>query len=600
VAREKLRVISGSAAGTEVPLDGDFVVGRGETGAGNLSEDPEISRRHARFSRSDEGQFTVEDLGSTNGTYVNGRRVSGPTVLAPGDEIKLGTTLVKFDGGPRPTRVGAGVPAAATAQRGTVQAPAPEPPAAKPPAPAPAAPPPAATPPPPKPPGDRLPAAGGPISGRPAAVGKSGPRLIVDLVVLLVAAAIVAAIAIADDSDEERADVPTNCGENIGQDGPVSLVSYVMSNVTSSGDNGVLAIPYGPDMRPGEVSQCLTGGSGATQLQMPGVVDGNDQIVVNADNTLLFAVNQGSDSVAVFRIQPNGGLEAVDGSPFPSGGKAPSSLGLSGDTLIVANKARDGVRDLEAEAPNYTSFKVAADGKLTQVPGSNVPSEPASAPTSAVVPDSGGVVFGLEDGGPVRGFSVDEAGVLKQAEGSPFSVPDEAFAEGTPPPKKFALGVRAHPTQPYVYMALPTVPGLAVFRYDDTGALRFVNSVPTVGAFLPCWIQITKDGRWLYTSSAGTNNVTAFDITNPRNPRQIQDLPFEEPGNAWNVQLSPDDKFLFVITPRAVPAVPVGKGNLQYALEIGPDGKLAPSEPADLPVPDDATPYGLAVVAPGG
>ena len=36
-------------------------------------------------------------------------------------------------------------------------------------------------------------------------------------------------------------------------------------------------------MRPQEVSQCSTGGSGATQLMMPGVVDGNDQIVVNQD-----------------------------------------------------------------------------------------------------------------------------------------------------------------------------------------------------------------------------------------------------------------------------------------------------------------------------
>ena len=106
-------------------------------------------------------------------------------------------------------------------------------------------------------------------------------------------------------------------------------------------------------------------------------------------------------------------------------------------------------------------------------------------------------------------------------------------------------------------MALPTAPGLAVFSYDETGKLTFVKSVQTVGAFLPCWIQITKDGRWLYTSSAGTNNVTAFDISESARPRnRSRSLRFMEPGNAWNLQLDPTDKFLFVITPRAVPAVP--------------------------------------------
>ncbi|MEK6227947.1 MAG: FHA domain-containing protein [Actinomycetota bacterium] len=587
MANELLRVVSGAAAGTEVVLDGEFVVGRGETGRGNLANDTEISRRHARFHPADEGRFVVEDLGSTNGTYVNGRRISGPTELTSGDEIELGQTLVRFDGGVQETRLHADVSRSTDRTRAGAAVLSPEAAQAPPPAPATPAAPPAA----------KLPPGGGPASGPPRAAKPGARRGWLDLFALLVAAAVVLAIAIVDD---EGASAAANCGSDIGQNGPVQLVSYVQSNITESGDNSVLAIPYGRDMKPQEASQCSTGGSGATQLMMPGVADGNDQIILNQERTLLFAVNQGSDSIAVFRIQPNGGLEPVDGSPFPSNGKAPSSLGISGNTLVVANKARDGVRDLEAETPNYTTFSVASDGKLTPVPGSSIPSEPTFAPTSAVVPDSGGVAFGLEDGGPIRGFSIDESGLLKQAEGSPYVAPDAAFAAGTPPPKKFALGVRAHPTEPFVYMALPTAPGLAVFSYDETGKLTFVKSVQTVGAFLPCWIQITKDGRWLYTSSAGTNNITAFDISNPRDPKQIQDLPFVEPGNAWNIQLDPSDKFLFAISPRAVPAVPEGMGNLQHVMSIGPDGLLTEvGSPTKLPVPDDATPFGLAVVAPG-
>ncbi len=54
--------------------------------------DPEVSRRHAHILRR-EGQFTVEDLGSTNGTFVNGARVSTETALRDGDTIDLADTV---------------------------------------------------------------------------------------------------------------------------------------------------------------------------------------------------------------------------------------------------------------------------------------------------------------------------------------------------------------------------------------------------------------------------------------------------------------------------------------------------------------------------
>lgn len=60
---------------------------------------PEISRRHARLWRGS-GGYTLEDLGSTNGTYVNGQRLSSPYTLRSGDTIMFGeaVTLV-FEGG---------------------------------------------------------------------------------------------------------------------------------------------------------------------------------------------------------------------------------------------------------------------------------------------------------------------------------------------------------------------------------------------------------------------------------------------------------------------------------------------------------------------
>ncbi len=54
--------------------------------------DPEVSRHHMRFTRG-AGGFTLEDLGSTNGTFINGQRLTGAKPLNPGDLIGLGETV---------------------------------------------------------------------------------------------------------------------------------------------------------------------------------------------------------------------------------------------------------------------------------------------------------------------------------------------------------------------------------------------------------------------------------------------------------------------------------------------------------------------------
>lgn len=65
-----------------------FIIGR-DPGSDLHIQDIEVSRRHARLI-AQSGGFVLEDLGSTNGTFVNGERVRTITVLRPGDEIRLG------------------------------------------------------------------------------------------------------------------------------------------------------------------------------------------------------------------------------------------------------------------------------------------------------------------------------------------------------------------------------------------------------------------------------------------------------------------------------------------------------------------------------
>jgi hypothetical protein len=113
MAAALLRVVGGPTTGRQISLDGDFVIGRSETGMGNLGGDTEISRQHARFRELDGGQILVEDLNSTNGTLVNGQRISGPYVLSPGDQITLGKTTLQLEGGGAAAAAPASIPAPA-------------------------------------------------------------------------------------------------------------------------------------------------------------------------------------------------------------------------------------------------------------------------------------------------------------------------------------------------------------------------------------------------------------------------------------------------------------------------------------------------------
>ena len=138
------------------------------------------------------------------------------------------------------------------------------------------------------------------------------------------------------------------------------------------------------------------------------MLDADQQVVVNAKRTLLFAVNQSSDTIAVFHIATDGSLQPVKGSPFPSGGTAPGSVGVSGDILIVANKAHDGVRDLEKVEPNYTTFRIQDDGSLKPT-GTTVTGRRAR-PRQVHVAPGGKLVFTTEESGLLRAFALGSNG----------------------------------------------------------------------------------------------------------------------------------------------------------------------------------------------
>ena len=92
--RLRVEQAMGMRSGDEYDVAGGVVLGRG-TLADIRLEDPFASSRHARIVRQGD-VLVIEDLDSTNGTYLNGTRLDGPQPLHPGDRIRIGDNEFSF------------------------------------------------------------------------------------------------------------------------------------------------------------------------------------------------------------------------------------------------------------------------------------------------------------------------------------------------------------------------------------------------------------------------------------------------------------------------------------------------------------------------
>ena len=84
------------APGTRLEIRAELVAGRDPHNAISIPADGYASGRHARFLRGDQSDI-VEDLKSTNGTYVNGQRLGGAQPLRPGDVVTIGQTQLTYE-----------------------------------------------------------------------------------------------------------------------------------------------------------------------------------------------------------------------------------------------------------------------------------------------------------------------------------------------------------------------------------------------------------------------------------------------------------------------------------------------------------------------
>lgn len=325
-------------------------------------------------------------------------------------------------------------------------------------------------------------------------------------------------------------------------------------------------------------------------------------ITLSADKKRLFAVNGGSDTIAVFDIGSHGALTTVPGSPFPSGGKNPVSIGFADKYLVVVNKNEDPGRDMTGSRPNYTTFSIAPNGALSPIIGGKVELPTASrSPTQALVVNNRFVYdgdFGSFWLGPreamwgdsfkhqppssIRALELGSDGrlsIIQEIE--PLEGVFDA-GEGAPDPLMF--GLQAHPNQPIIYVSFVTGAKLGVFESGKDGTLSYLGSASNSGGLI-CWITINKAGTRTYTTNNASDTVSVYDLTEPRHPKEIQHLELRGYGAPYQLALSPDEKYLYTIKHRTFDETPIGDGGTLNVVEINADGKIAEAKYSPYAVP---------------
>jgi hypothetical protein len=409
---------------------------------------------------------------------------------------------------------------------------------------------------------------------------------------------------------------------------------YTLSNgFAPEYKNSVLAYRTSEgSLLPMRLREYPTGGTGARNINLNLAIDGEHELNYDADRDLLFAVNPGSDTVAVFRVASDGTLSAAEGSPFKSGGVAPISTGVAGDTLLVVNKGHDGVRQVDEEVATVTQFRIDSDGQVTPI-GTPIPLPNGTNPTQALVTRGGELaVVPLERGNDYVTLLRQDDGTFKEGGKTPITDEQRAIGGpggppggGGPPPAaggggppaagggppaggaapqlgsipEGALGMTEHPEAPVIYSELPNYSLLMVHEYDDAGALKFVRGVPIPQGFLACWAKVSADGRFLYVANTGEHTIAVFDVSDPRNPKHLQSHPVPGPGGVASIQIDDEAGALYALDHFDPLDLQPGDSNRLHAFRIGADGRLSGGDEGSLklPVGADVSPIGAQWLA---
>lgn len=395
-----------------------------------------------------------------------------------------------------------------------------------------------------------------------------------------------------------------NCKKDKNSHG--SDVFYIETNDYNTNQNAILAYRLNDNGNLEQItgSPFRTGGTGVgNPMQLLGPNDSDTEIKLSADGNFLLAVNSGSNTITVFRIEGNGRLTQVPGSPFASGGETPVSIDVKGQYVYVVNKSHNPVTGTTS-APNYTVFTMNNNGSLTMVPSSTVNTTPGSSPAQALVSKNGKFVFGADflgfmvGAGTLRSFTVGEDGKLTPVPGTPYSIPGAGGA----------LGLWQHPNADVLYVGFPLQAKLGIYDINNsTGALTFSSAVDAGPAV--CWVRTTKNGNYTYVLNSAENTISMYNSSSPKSLGSLGKFTLKNSGpiymamglsfttsEPFSFDFSTDQSYMLVVNQHTNPDFSVGNYNFLHVLKLGANGTLSePGEPVQIPVSNMVRPRGVAV-----
>ena len=361
--------------------------------------------------------------------------------------------------------------------------------------------------------------------------------------------------------------VPGTASAAVGASPVVGHV-YVNDNTAGTNTIGVFDRHADGTLTPHAGSPFAAGGAGTgAGLASQGALQ------ISPNGRFLLAVDAGSNQISVLRIKPNGSLRQVPGGIIASGGVLPVSVAIHRALVYVANAGTGG--------SNYTGFRLGRGGRLHPLAGSTVNLPDGSQPGDVLFNSTGTKLAGTRIGtSQIDSFTVHHRR-LTAAPGSPFP------AQGLGP-----FGSEFRPTNPRQLFVSNAHDGagagtVSAFRDSANGTLTSIGSSPFAdNQTAPCWVEITPDGRFLFTTNTASGTISRYWISPRGRLRLLGSTPARGTGvGVVDLRLSPDSRFQYVdeIGAGADAAFTVHGGNLT---------ELA-SSPAALPA--GAAPAGIVV-----
>jgi 6-phosphogluconolactonase len=333
------------------------------------------------------------------------------------------------------------------------------------------------------------------------------------------------------------------------------------------GDGSLTPIPGSPFAAGGQGTGTVVGSQGALQL--------------SSDGRFLLAVDAGSNQISVLRVRRDGSLRPV-GRPVWSGGVEPVSIAVHGNLVYVANEGNKTI----GTGSNYTGFRLSSGGRLVPIDDSTVGLPNTANPGDILFNSTGRNLIGVEVGTAaastflIDSFVVGEDGRLTPAEGSPFP----AQAAGP-------FGSEFSPVNPrhlYVSNAHGGAGNGSVSAFNVTsgGTLSSIGGSPYAdGQTAPCWVEISHDGRYLFTVNTASTTISGYRVLDDGSLRLSSTTAFKSGQGIrpFDARLDPQGRWLYVVD--AATASVSG-----FAVSGGSLSELAPSPFA---LPGGATPFGI-------